>query len=361
MSKYYLSEGQIRHFYYCLSRIGFQNEIIQTAFVEKLYQTVCNEFKNHKAESKDAKTGWIDYYPFGDREFMSIVYNKVANEVSFKKANLINDEIMDAPILSYIKKELNLKYVSATDISSFVYCPVSYCIQKSFVDLPISKEAKDGIEFHEMNRLVNYVGTSQSLYKVNIMTNNDSIYNDNNSAFFDDVRKSEVYYVGHGKNVKRYFKSSKGDFVGQPDYIFINSEGVKFIVEEKFKSIKEEKRIIKTNHKYQLSSYITGLDGLRAEYGYLVYWLYKYEEGIKQIKQCVVVKIEQNSIDIEGMRDIYRQIKKVNSGESLEFIRETINPSKCASCVVRKICGHKTGRFSDITVPYSEEYYALIR
>ena len=250
------------------------------------------------------------------------------------------------------------KFVSATEIASFVFCPVSYCIKKSFEDEP-TKESKIGAELHKGHRLIFYVKDNKKIIdsSPNLV---GKLRDEYNSDFFDDIYSSSIYYLGHDQSSKRYFKSSKGYLVGQPDYVFVNKEGARFIVEEKFRPLIKQSKAIKPHHKAQLASYILGLDELEARYGYLVYWYYDYENDKRTIKKCVVSKLQPAVVDRELVKISYQTINALNRGERLEFITSGLNAIKCANCVVNKFCGHKTGRFNEISIPYGNEYYGLV-
>lgn len=263
-------------------------------------------------------------------------------------------------ISDYAIENLNLEYVTATDISSFVFCPVSYCIKKSFNEDEPSEEAQVGTELHEQNRLVNYTAGDKNKLGFTKSVTGDSFYNSQNQDFFDDIRNSSINYVGHNNTVKKYFKSSKGKFVGQPDYVFTNRDGENFIVEEKYRSLKKELRSLRDNHKAQLSAYIIGLDELKANYGYLVYWYYSYEDDKRLVKKCVAFKVEKSDNDQMLIREAYKSIRNLNAGHVFAFEASQLDAAKCANCVVRKFCGHKTGRLSSISIPYGKEYYGLV-
>ena len=214
---------------------------------------------------------------------------------------------------------------------------------------------------HEQNRLALYTPENKEKYKLNQDIHEPEFYTAQNKFFFDDIRSSSIYYVGHSENPIRYFISSKGKFVGQPDYIFTNKYGDNFIVEEKFKHYKSKTSNLHLNHQAQIISYLSGLDTINAKYAYLVNWYYDYEHNYRKIKECHVHKFEKNIVDQSNIRAIYQKILSLNQGNVLFFDTKKLDANKCAKCAVRLFCGHKTGRFTEISVPYSKDYYTLVK
>ena len=288
-------------------------------------------------------------------------------EMLFKKSYVDYNEfgvqtLYNARVYNYLKNtsQISDSYITATDISSFVYCPASYSIKKTFNDLPqYNEEAELGTEMHEQNRLAMYVPEEREEGSFTKLITTPEFYTEQNKRFFDDIRSSSIYYIGHSENPVRYFKSSKGKFVGQPDYIFRNKLGENFVVEEKFKYFKNKVNKAYSNHKAQIISYLSGLDTIDAQYGYLVYWYYDYTNDIRYIRECVTHKFQNNALGQEYVREIYKKISILNSGNSLFFDPTQLDANKCASCVMRIFCGHKTGRFSEVSAPYDKSYYEL--
>jgi CRISPR/Cas system-associated exonuclease Cas4 (RecB family) len=355
----FLAPNEIAHLKYALGKLGFKNEVITNNFLEGLYKHVYQKYQNKKKTSVN-KRGWETYSAYDERDFALFTYRIIKGEAIFKKPRFLYDESVFKIISDYAVTETNLSYVSATDISSFVFCPVSYCIKKSFNEDEPNEEAIIGTELHEENRLVGYVAGSKNKFEFTGSVTESKFYNSQNKDFFDDLRNSNINYVGHNNTTKKYFKSSKGKFVGQPDYVFTNRNGENFIVEEKYRNLKKELRSLRDNHKAQLASYIIGLDELKANYGYLVYWYYSYEDNKRYVKKCVAFRIDKSESDQQIIRYAYKNIVNLNAGHNYSFNNSELDANKCANCIVRKFCGHKTGRLNKVSIPYSKEYYGLI-
>lgn len=366
----YLNESQVRHFHYVVKKLGFLDEQILMRFVEKLFKSTCAKYKNRKYEvTRD--DGWVDYYPCDSAYFARTTYQILRKEFRFKKGIFVDKHILNKNGVSefregvyegieeYVLPKVAGHFISATDISSYIFCPASYCIQKTFKEVEVTEEAQIGTELHAQNRLVGFVPGTTSRFAFTSSVTENTFYNAENQEFFDDVNTSTILYVGHASNTKKYFKSSRGKFVGQPDYVFTNRSGQNYVVEEKYRSLKKEVRSLRDNHKAQLLAYIIGLDELRAQYGYLVYWYYDYEEKRREVKKCVVYKVVKTDAEQDIIRSTYKDIASCNTGNSLHFDTARIDLAKCANCVVSIFCGHKTGRFTEVAVPYSNEFYKL--
>jgi CRISPR/Cas system-associated exonuclease Cas4 (RecB family) len=266
---------------------------------------------------------------------------------------------------SFNKKINTNNLISATDLANFTYCPASYSIGKTF-ETDMVRSAEIGSNFHAQNRLIKWlkpVSESQILAETEDNQHERVLIEDeNNKYFFDDIRFSELIYSGHNNNEQKYFINKKGNFVGQPDYVFQNSKGEKFIVEEKFKFKKADNfETFFNNHKVQLASYIYGLDKFEANYGYLIYWNYNFDYKTQKanIVECKVLKISKSDQVRSFLIDTFNSLNIFIKNKKQDFNSENLNPKKCANCVVNRFCGHKTGRFNDLEVPYNDRYLKL--
>jgi CRISPR/Cas system-associated exonuclease Cas4 (RecB family) len=253
--------------------------------------------------------------------------------------------------------------ISATDLANFSYCPASYSIGKTF-ETDIIKSAVIGSKFHAENKLLKWSEPNFKSKRTEEQKVNDfSLENEDNEEFFSDIRNSRVIYSGHSDNEIKYFINKKGNFVGQPDYVFQNIKGENFIVEEKFKWKKEENiDNFFHSHKVQLASYIFGLDEFEASYGYLLYWYYSFDTFLQEniVVECKVLKISRSSQTQYFLRNTFVALSSFIKDKTQDFATDKLNPKKCANCVVNRFCGHKTGRFKDLEVPYNDKYLQLV-
>ena len=174
-------------------------------------------------------------------EYSIILYNDKEKKIpknavlSFRyKDNGAFFEIESFSIFNYLQLEIKIKehglydlitlnsdYISASDIANFTYCPVSFAISKSIKSKTLSS-AQIGLELHETS-IINSMISSESK-KEKTVNNSDEISYDENFKNLNDLLKNcEVLYSGHSQSEKiKYFKSLKGNFIGQPDFILRN-------------------------------------------------------------------------------------------------------------------------------------------
>lgn len=326
--------------------------------------------------------GFIEKDPF------LVSYLKLLEENLFKFKRVA--QLSDFNIIDLLLKELehksNLAYqdghqfnfITATDISNFIFCPASFAISKTF-KVPKLEAAFAGIEMHENCGLLHFL-TPYKIYneftdEEEVRHNSlDKLINSENRNFFDDIKNSTLVHSGHTDvYAKQYFTSRKGSYRGNPDYIFRRKyDNTYFAVEEKFHIIPrevseyrrkhltvqqeieiEKKRTINhffENHIHQLTSYMFGITEYDIQYGYLVYWKYY---NVFDVVSCAVKKIEKTESVLKSLRNVYSSILEVIKKREGHFESSKRNPVKCANCAVNVLCCHKTGRFEKYTIPYS--------
>lgn len=305
----------------------------------------------------------------------------------FNIIDLLNIELNIKKNKDYIFKKIQLETISATDISNYTYCPISFAISKTF-ELPKYESSIIGTSFHGDNTLIDYLQKLKTPYftisKNNynesqeiIRTNN--YLNKNNEIFFEELYDSLLVFYGHNiLETKKYFKSKKGNYVGQPDYIFKNKKtGHFFVVEEKFQYvpkeasifnefIKEDEKIeierkrkgksFSANHINQLKSYLYGIDEYELKYGFLLYWQYESKNEYQTIVSCKVLRIDKTEKGRQEIREVFISIKNLINNKKEIFDINSRVPSKCANCISNLLCGHKSGKFNSFTIPYSKNY-----
>jgi hypothetical protein len=373
---------------YLIKKIGF----IEDAFLNKyvsLLEMVSPKLKHLGKQKKIWSEEEQKFLPEKEDP-----YNKYIEKDNyflpekFNVIDLLNIELNIKKNSDYTLKPIQLNFISATDISNFTYCPVSFAISKTF-ELPKLESAILGTSQHEKQTLINYLRPFKETEYIDLVNTIEvektlsfnPLLNDDNRIFFDELSKSSIVFYGHdGKESKnKYFKSVNGNFVGQPDYIFKNdTTNDIFVVEEKFQflpkdpstfdysyySNEEEQKIIKkrtsktffSNHINQLSSYIYGIGEYDIKYGYLVYWKYELDNGNPNIVACNVLRIDKTENGRQQIRETFINLKNLITNKGGVFDVNTRVPAKCASCVSNLLCGHKTGKFNSFSIPYSKDY-----
>lgn len=362
-----LSDKQIMFRDYLIKKLGFIDDYFLSVYLNQL-ETSASKYKYLGALPEVFETIKTD-----EGKIIQRLKNSDSFKIYEKKRDLWvpnNYNIFDFLNYEYkIKKELifnpkiNLTaFISATDISNFTYCPVSLSISKTF-DLVKIESAYIGIDLHEDKRLINHL---PSLHSKNAEKNsfNESqleFITSDNEEFFKVIENSTLIYNGHNnENERRYFKSARGFFVGQPDYIFQDSNNKFFVVEEKFQFQKTNENLKEVNfhdnHINQVASYLYGIPDYEIDYGYLIYWKFDWNYGTPFIHSCHVKKIVKDEKIKNSLVSIYKQLREFLTHGILSFDIDKRNASKCANCVSNILCGHKTGKYTNITYPYSVDF-----
>jgi len=387
-----LSEKQNLFKDYLIKKLGFIDDLFLKDYT-KFLEIVSPRFKLLGKQKKIWNEEEQRYFPEKSNPFnQHIETENYFIPTDFNIIDLLNIELNIKKNSEYIQKEIQLAYISATDISNFTYCPVSFAISKTF-ELPKYESAILGTAQHEKQSLINYLQPfkiKEDVYIENQYLNTievemtldvNPLLTDENRFFFNELSGSSIVFYGHdSKEIKKsYFKSSKGNFVGQPDYIFRNNNTLDtFVVEEKFQfaaknpfnshhsdySAEGVRQIINkrksndffSNHKNQLRSYIYGINDYDIKYGYLVYWKYVLEYGKPKIIACNILRIDKTDKDRQKVRETFITIKDLITNKGSAFDLNTRNPAKCANCVSSLLCGHKTGKFTSFSIPYSKDY-----
>lgn len=254
-----------------------------------------------------------------------------------------------------LKQQPSVTNISATDLSNFNFCPVSYSISKSFeIKYPTNEEAATiGSNFHESLRLIPKRDSSETFEPSNF----EELVN----LQISKIRQCKLVFCGH-KSEKFFFKNIGLQYIGQPDYIFQDPKGVYFVVEEKFQykntyNQTESCRVkFHENHLVQLQSYIDFIPNFHIEYGILIYWYYDYDGTTPYIHDAKLKIIKKHEY-LTQLVKAYDGIKKFRQMKNFKFEQQPY--TRCVSCVVNKYCAHKTRQHSDITFPYNRYFMKL--
>ncbi|WMX13198.1 hypothetical protein [Aureispira sp. CCB-E] len=259
---------------------------------------------------------------------------------------------------------INYNMISASEVGNFVFCPVSYSIQKSLlvdedpesnVEL-IWDEKKillDRINAYKKAKNINHAFSSEEMNKIGTLPK--SIGYILSSKILQENKKNKKSII---------FYNKANDFCGVPDYWLSNNEN--FVVEEKFTRYNENKVSSENeylNHKAELLAQMIELDKLGAKNGYIIYWLWnfekvRYENRVSTDYRLRNVKIHEVKLTPEN-RKYYNQvilnIRDFNTKKAINFNVNSLKPNKCINCGVSQYCHHKTGLIPQIQLPYNKK------
>jgi CRISPR/Cas system-associated exonuclease Cas4 (RecB family) len=325
-----------------LDRFGFRNDEYRNQYFSMLKKVFYLDEENYYAGKP------IEHMVNSFIGFLSQEYEMKSNH------NLIDQQVTQKD------------RISASDLANFTYCPVGFSISNSFL-IPDNQVSKTGTKLHEQIGLVYGFELYDLFDKRGKEKKEDLEYHFNEfitpetESFFTDISNSECVFTGHHSFFNnQFFINEQYNFIGQPDYIFQNSDGRYFVVEEKFKKDNNDsKGFFFSNHKVQLASYIHFLKEYNIDYGYLVYWYYSYENHYPEVKKCQVLLLERKESILSYLMQKHSSLQQFIKKRFYNLPESDFNPKKCANCVYISYCGHKSRRKNQVTLPYQTGYLNL--
>lgn len=294
----------------------------------------------------------------------------------FRSIDVYNKKIVNYSI-EWLKKEIEMKfevdkvetkninfekYISATDLASFIFCNASYSISNSFIIkyLKNSVYLEEGIELHQEVRL---------FFRKNYFDfKGENIWNfsDHQKTFLNKIKSCKLLYKGHD-NENHFFINEEKKYVGQPDYIFLDPNNNVFVVEEKYhrinsnnatkfsENIKYKSKDFYSNYIIQLQSYIDYIKEYDIKYGVLINWYY-YVTNIDEQKSIKVYdftfKIIKKNQESQLLEKTLNDVRNFNINRTTYFDKN-VNFNKCMNCSVSYYCSHKTKNKITVELPYN--------
>ena len=320
----------------CLSCVGIENSK-QLQFKKYIIETI--SYTNYYGEKNITRLRFALY----------IKYFKEEIDIRMKKifSNIYNSQ----------------KITSISDLSSFEFCPVSFAINQTY-EVPSNSSWERDEWLGDKKHLFDRFNIFQKTKSVSEAFIDSTIEIDEKvRSDFEDVFNSKLVINNYDGSNKTFYSNSNDTVRGNPDYVFENAEGKRFVVVEKFtRKISEDKPIPYYNDLVKLYGYIFELEKLNIDFGYLIYWYWQVDE-IQMPNGNPIKKIRLKSYDkfpieksIENKTKLLATIDRVNrfketktfsvDGDRISY------PNKCLNCSVVSYCNHKTGRFDNINLPY---------
>lgn len=286
--------------------------------------------------------------------------NLAAIAVQLQKELLVQPEYKK----SYVQG--TSRAVNVSDLANFKFCPASYAIQQTYA-IQTSAIGNIGTAMHDQQLLISakvektrgaFVGLAKKKLKIGSgLPGVSEKIQEHISPLLQDVSKSDLIFCGHGQSRRKLFYGAGRKLVGTPDYVFMNGNRERFVVEEKFSYQKPRTRLLNSpydNHLAQLLAYMTLLEGLEAEYGYILYWRYSIGDQSKYpyISSAQVFKINASESLKKDISDLLQSILNFNAHGQYQLSEDNLNSWKCVNCVTSDYCQHKTGTDFNLTLPY---------
>jgi len=255
------------------------------------------------------------------------------------------------------------KITLVSDLSDFEFCPVSFAINETYSVSSNATWEKDewlGEKKHLIDRYNDFQKTKNisDTFKDSSIEINDTVKND-----FNEIFNAKLIINNYDGSSKTFHSNPTDTVRGNPDYVFENTSGKRFVVIEKFtKRTSEGIATAFNNDLIKLYGYIFELASLNIDFGYLIYWYWQLddiEDGNGNVKKKIrirtyrIFKVEKTAENKSKHATSLSRVNEFKRTGNFEVDGDRISyPNKCLNCSVVSYCNHKTGKFNSIKLPY---------
>lgn len=350
-------------------------------------QQIFAEYLLHQFGIDDAKfiSTFLKYYTFAYGQYIKYPSGKSYFNISDCITQLVLEKDIRKNRYNIKNKSRQQKHINASDLANFTFCPASYSIANSFIiEYPTGE--KQRLIGEQLHAKLNLIRSAENYQKSKEMEH--SVFSDPDILI---ILNSKAVYSGHGDRAdNKVFVNSENNIACDPDYIFLDNENRYFLVEEKYHYTKDpskvtyeeqwsewngyntpeddseiEKRVGEwknskivffRNHQIQVITYLKNIKEFNLEFGFLIYWFYDFNGEEPYIHKVGIKKIILNSYTEDFYNATLNDFNSLTDEKEQAFNIEKINATKCAGCVVNKYCGHKSGKYSEVSLPYKLDY-----
>lgn len=311
--------------------------------------------------SENQRKKFYDYYIKDIKNFK----NEIISSKLIKHIKNLKEEIhlrRDGVKRTYYRND---KTMLISDLSHYLFCPVSYAINETYrVDAGMRMEKN---EFADDMRLF------IDRHKIYEKTKNFSKCFDDSSLIVDNGIKNDFGYffnsyikVNNATNPNPTIYSNRNNSLkGVPDYIMTDSSGIDYAITEKFSYLKkdEPKRLYESDL-IKHYAFLDELENLNLAYGYFITWYWRMEidpnekreyfDKKKDVYTYNIFKIERKNEYSKILQETIKEVNQFRQNKTLKVdISEIAYPGKCLNCSYQSFCNIKGGRFSSISLPYN--------
>lgn len=253
------------------------------------------------------------------------------------------------------------KRVSVSDLSHFLFCPVSYAIHQTY-----EVYAQTSWERDEWKNDKLYLADRLKLFKET--GNLGKAFADAQINFTEALNKqihfifrSELLVDNATAGEPTVFDSDDRELVGAPDYILQHPDGTKYVLIEKFSHISgQEQQAPYESDLVKPVAFLNRFRHLDLRFGLILNWYWDMEDVSTetQMRKKIVLRSlkihrvnpgqQQGQLQrsLEAVSGFRQHKQLVMDGDSLSW------PAKCLNCSVVSYCHHKTGCFDGVSLPY---------
>lgn len=264
-----------------------------------------------------------------------------------------------APSKIYKKDKITL----VSDLSHYLFCPVSFAINETFqIEANTTWEKDEWLGEKKLFIDRHNIFKRTKSYEETFKDSEISVSSDLKSNF--DYLFNSLIRVNNATNPKPTIYSNKtNDLKGAPDYILEDGSGIKFAITEKFSSIySADSQTPFESDLVKHYAFIDELTNSNVKFGYLITWYWQLTDiqtDNGSIKKKIIVssyrltKIESSQINSNKLNRAISLVNNFKKTNQIEIDGERISfPNKCLSCSVVSYCNHKTGNFNNVILPY---------
>lgn len=293
-----------------------------------------NKLGYYKSPFKETYKKKLFRYGYSNSKYLSKVIAKLNEEIGLR--------------YNVKRKQTYSEHIAISYLSAFAFCPASYAIKETYNILQFPG-VEEGLEEHRnsntIEQLIEHIKTTQREFDSHQLSPLENI-------FYSDVLNSDIVVKGRDQRQQPFF-SPKRELVGLPDYVFRRQDGSQFHVDERH-TWNSRIEVPWYDHTVQAYGYLYGLKQLNLTNSYILYFKWDHENHRRDFGRPTIFIIERSDLAYTELVQIYRSVKNLRCGQTLEFRTDIINTNKCFACSVRYYCNHKNGLLNTLRFPYGE-------
>jgi hypothetical protein len=253
------------------------------------------------------------------------------------------------------KEDKTNSSISVSNFSDYVFCPVSFVINKNYQIEEMNKKSnKETLRMKHLYERYEIYNKTKSIGNAFDDTNIDTESNETQKKF-KYLFESKMIKNNIHTDTPLIFQSKDKRFVTAPDYIMEDSKGRKFTITEKFSYSNNENSHIFDNDRIKPLIHLNDIDELNLDYALIINWLWKmdgFEKKQKKIYTYFVEKfIKDKNLDL--LNDYKNKFQRFKNNKTIEFdIFNDINSAKCFKCSAVSYCDYKSGNHNILKLDY---------
>lgn len=322
----------------CLTNLNFQEDRL-SVFVEKIFSNV--KF----------------YNPNEGTEFIS--KRRLAKHIkNFQEEFYLR--LNKAPKQIYAKNKVTL----VSDLSHYLFCPVSYAINETYLITANTSWEKDEWLGEKKTFIDRYNIFKQKKSFNESFEDSEINVSDKLKADFEYIFNSNIIVNNTISITPTVYTNKDKTLKGAPDYVMQDNKGIKYTITEKFSHVNSAN----TSHPFDSDlikhfAFIEEFTTANISFGYLITWYWDLTDvetrngSIQKkmvVRSCRLTKIEKSKANAKKLQKELAELRRFKQ-KQFRKVNDTraFSVNKCLNCSVISYCNHKTGSFNLIELPYN--------